>query len=143
MKSKSIFPKSLVRKIKRVFRKYPDPYDNGYKIDQRLIADLYKIGFRKYKKSDFGSSNTFLLSYKNKYIIKDCGLSHRKPKKSVPTLFINRYYSVLLQPVVDTKSRKARKAINEFRCWNDGKYGIDCHRGNIGLYKGELAVFDW
>jgi len=147
---------SLITKYveKRFFYEY-----NKY--DVLAIEDLddeFKtLGFKWIRSQYKGMNVTCFLFHKERnLIIKfNSNFMNKKPRKSCPTYMIDiiddSKVRVVVQPMLDTKSPKARKMIAEhYKFWRQtcgcdtiSGFSDDAHDENVGLYNGKLVQFDW
>jgi hypothetical protein len=129
-------------------------------LDEELINHLKEYYFTTKLISDFGfkTHSNYWKVYLNKdkgLVIKSIYISYqgkmldKVPALAVPTYYVSDFHEehLVIQPIVDT-SNEAVDFVNQYRrtlSWNDCElqFGPDSHDGNIGLYQGKPAVFDW
>lgn len=152
----------IIKMVKRICElAEPSPYvDEDEKLmndksAERIRKALLKLGFQQ-----FESRRVFI---GQNIVIKEAYTIGRQPEKSLPTMKLENGWSV--QPkclVMDKFKQEHWEDLMEkglARCYHVDKdgvkhytygdnvkrdgYGMDIHRGNLGLYKGELVAHDW
>lgn len=127
---------------------------------KKLGTKLVELGFRRVKcqKENVAAREIYIhdgwsLVVKENYLT-SAGRSGKVPKRAVPTIFIDHdgfslrdpLHSLCIQPLVDTTSQQAIAFQEKFQygeIWDDNLYGEDAHPGNVGIWNGAPAVFDW
>lgn len=118
-------------------------------------------GFKIKKHS--GLSGYVAISKKYKIVMKIpyiCSEVERPPKSVVPTVIVpfpknisdsSMIFDsevVLLQPLVDTSEKSYRSMCKKYNVVDSDelsgpKFGNDCHRCNVGVYKKQFVAIDW
>lgn len=143
-----MIPKSIIKEVKQASKDLDFDGDFCSYTDSLLLSvfkrRLNKIGYKTLRgMRQKGSFNTFIMA-KDGYIVKDFGgfEGKRMPGLCVETYFVSRTCNVVIQPLVDTKSKTAKQLIKVFLKSQNEEY-YDFHDKNLGVYKKKLVCFDW
>lgn len=139
-----MIPKSIIKEVQKVWNTMritsTISFDDDYLLFKRR---LNRLGYKtpRHIKNN-GAFNCFVVE-KEGYVVKNFGgfEGKKKPKMCVDTYFIDDYHNIAIQPLVDTRSEKAKQLIKDFAESYVGDY--DFHDKNLGLYKNKLVCFDW
>lgn len=141
---------------------FPDThYSDIPNLDEELITHLKAYHITSKLEDDFGFKNhpfysRVLVNDDKGLVIKQIYISDRGRKlDKVPTLVVPTFYisdiggstHLVIQPIVDTSEASFRIVDEYIRSlsWDERQeqFGADAHCGNIGMYNGKPAVFDW
>jgi len=109
-----------------------------------LKKEFKELGFKKIGKTPFKHMSSDMIFKNNMYYIKKNYTCGRIPKNAVPTMNVRIKGDIYrVQPICEPISHTQYDFLSSIKEFNITNYGRDTHKGNLGIYKNKLVVFDW